>query len=112
MSLAYTDAVQRIKEQAALNDADIARATGASVATVRAWRAHRQAPSGDRARRIAELSAITEQLAGVISAEAISLWLNKPVARLGHRAPADVLAAGGHAEVAAAIGELEYPTFA
>ncbi len=109
--VAYIDEVERIKRLAPLTDGDIARATGASPGTVSAWRARRQAPSGVRARRIAELAAVVEQLTGVIKDDYIPVWLNKPVPRLDHQAPADVLAAGGHRQVAAAIGELEYPTF-
>ena len=41
----------------------------------------------------------------------IPVWLNKPVPRLEHRAPADVLAAGGYEQISGAVGELEYPTF-
>lgn len=109
--MAYITEVERIKRLAPLSDADIARATGTSPQTVGAWRARRQTPSGVRARRVAELAAVVEQLAGVVEADYIPLWLNKPVPRFDHRAPADVLAAGGHPGVAASIAELEYPTF-
>jgi hypothetical protein len=111
MSIAYVDEVARIKALAPLTDADIARATGTSAGTVAAWRAGRQDPSGPRARRLVELSALVERLAALMRPEYVPLWLNKPVARLGHRAPADVLADGDYDEVSGAVGELEYPTF-
>jgi uncharacterized protein (DUF2384 family) len=111
MAIGYIDEVEKIKALAPLTDADIARATGSSAGTVAAWRAHRQVPRGPRARRLVELSALVERLSGVIQRDYIPVWLNKPVPRLDHRAPADVLAAGGYEQVSGAIGELEYPTF-
>jgi uncharacterized protein (DUF2384 family) len=111
MTVAYLDEVEKIKALAPLTDADIARALGASPATVAAWRARRQVPRGRRARRLVELSALVERLAGVIDPDYIPVWLNKPVPRLENRAPAAVLAAGGYEQVSGAIGELEYPTF-
>jgi uncharacterized protein (DUF2384 family) len=111
MPLGYVDEVEKIKTLAPLTDADIARATGSSAGTVAAWRAHRQTPRGARAVRLVELSALVERLGGIMQAEYIPVWLNKPVPRLDHRAPADVLAASGYQQVSAAISELEYPTF-
>jgi uncharacterized protein (DUF2384 family) len=111
MTVAYVDEVEKIKARAPLTDADVARALGASPATVAAWRARRQVPRGQRARRLVELSALVERLAAVVEADYIPVWLNKPVPRLGNRAPADVLAAGGYEQVSGVIGELEYPTF-
>lgn len=111
MPVGYVDEVAKIKALAPLTDADIARATGSAAGTVAAWRAHRQVPRGARARRLVELSALVERLGGVIQPDYIPVWLNKPVPRLDHRAPADVLAAGGYEQVSGAIGELEYPSF-
>jgi uncharacterized protein (DUF2384 family) len=111
MTVAYIDEVEKIKALAPLTDADIARALGVSPATVAAWRARRQVPRGERARRLVELSALVERLAGVIDADYIPVWLNKPVPRLEHRAPAEVLAAGGYERVSGVIGEVESPTF-
>ena len=85
---------------------------GSSTGTVAAWRAHRQVPRGTRARRLVELSALVERLAARDRAASyIPVWLNKPMPRLEHRAPADVIAAGDYEQVSGAIGELEYPTF-
>lgn len=111
MTVAYIDEVQKIKALAPLTDVDIARATGSSASTVAAWRAHRHVPRGTRAHRLVELSAVVERLHSVMQADYIPVWLNKPVRRLEHRAPADVLASGGYEQVSGAIGELEYPTF-
>jgi hypothetical protein len=111
MAVGYVDEVEKIKALAPLTDADIARATGSNPGTVAAWRAHRQVPRGSRALRLVELSALVERLAEVIRPDYIPVWLNKPLPRLGHRAPADVLAAGDYEQVSGAVGELEYPTF-
>ena len=111
MSIAYVDEVARIKSLAPLTDGDIARATGTSPGTVAAWRTGRQDPTGLRARRLVELSALVERLTSVMQADYVPLWLNKPIARLGHRAPADALAGGDYDQVSGAVGELEYPSF-
>ena len=111
MSVAYVDEVARIKELAPLTDADIARATATNPGTVAAWRTGRQQPRGPRARRLLELSALVERLTGVMVADYVPVWLNKPMTRLEHHAPADVLAADGYEQLSGAIGELEYPTF-
>lgn len=110
-TLAYADEVRRVKEIAFLTERDIARATGAAVSTVGSWLRRTRAPSGVRADRVVELSAIVEQLTGSMKPEAIGVWLNKPVPALGNRWPADVLAEGGYEQVAALVDELVHPTF-
>jgi uncharacterized protein (DUF2384 family) len=111
MSVAYIDEVEKIKQLAPLTDADIARATATSAGTVAAWRAGRQQPTGARARRVVELSALVERLASVMRPDYVPVWLNKPIKPLAHRAPADVLADGGYEQVSGVVGELEYPSF-
>jgi DNA-binding transcriptional regulator YiaG len=59
MSLAY--AAIRIRRLVPLTERDIARATGAGVSTVSAWLHRTRAPSGRRAERLVELSAIIER---------------------------------------------------
>lgn len=49
-----------------LTDADIARATGVARSTARAWLAHTRSPTGERAERLIELSALVERLARVM----------------------------------------------
>jgi hypothetical protein len=58
-----------------------------------------------------ELSTITERLAAVLEHEYIPVWLNRPLAALGHRKPIDVLAAGGYDELSRIVAGLEAPTF-
>ena len=49
-----------------LGDRDIARAAGAGVSTVGAWMHRTRAPTGERAERLVELSAIVERLVRVV----------------------------------------------
>jgi len=61
-----------------LSDRDIARATGAAASTVRAWLARSRTPTGKRAERLVELSAVVERLARVVDPTYIAVWLRKP----------------------------------
>ena len=75
-------------------DADIARATGVARSTARAWLAHTRSPTGERAERLIELSALVERLARVMEPSYIAVWLRKPVPALGEHKPIDVIAGG------------------
>lgn len=101
----------RIRRLAPLTERDIARATGAGVSTVSAWLHRTRAPSGRRAERLVELSAIIERLAAVLDQEYVPVWLNRPLAALDHRKPIDVLASGGYEELSRIVAGLEAPTF-
>ena len=94
-----------------LSDRDIARATGAGTSTVGAWLRGTREPSGRRAERLVELSAMVERLARVVEPEYIPVWLNKPVPALGDDKPLEVVSEGGYRRVARIISELEAPTF-
>lgn len=110
-SLAYADEAIRIRRLAPLTERDIARATGAGVSTVSAWLHRTRAPSGRRAERLVELSAIIERLATVLDQEYVPVWLNRPLVALDHRKPIDVLASGGYEELSRIVAGLEAPTF-
>lgn len=94
-----------------MSDRDIARVTGAGVSTVGAWVRRTRMPTGRRAERLAELSAIVERLARVLEPAYIPVWLHKPVSALGDEKPLDVLARGDYRRLSALISELESPTF-
>ena len=94
-----------------MSDRDIARATGAGVSTVGAWMRRTRVPTGGRAERLAELSAIVERLARVVDPDYIPVWLRKPVVALGDEKPLDVLARGEYRRLSRLISELESPTF-
>ena len=67
-----------VSEVGHLSDSDIARATGAAPSTARAWLAGTRAPTGERAERLVELSALVERLTRVIDPSYIAVWLRKP----------------------------------
>jgi uncharacterized protein (DUF2384 family) len=96
---------------AGLSDADIARATGVARSTARAWLANTRSPTGERAERLIELSALVERLGRVIQPSYVAIWLRKPVTALEERKPIDVIAAGEYLRVAELVSALEQPTF-
>ena len=54
-----------------------------------------QRPTGVRADRIAELSALVSRLTRVVDADYIPVWMTKPAEALDDEKPIDVLARGG-----------------
>jgi uncharacterized protein (DUF2384 family) len=111
MTTAFADEAVRIRDTGHLSDRDIARATGAGVSTVGAWLRRTRSPRGERAERLAELSAIVDRLAGVMEPDYIPVWLHKPLPALNDEKPIDVLAEGEWQQVARLISGLESPTF-
>ena len=109
MATAYVDETLRLRHEAGLDDALIARATGAARSTVRDWFARRSAPTGARAERLGELSAIVDRLPRVMRADYIPVWLAKPVEALDDDKPVDLIARGEYRRVARVIAELEEP---
>jgi hypothetical protein len=96
-----------VNEVGGLGDRDIARATGAAASTVRAWLAGTRAPSGERAERVIELSALIERLTRVIDPSYIAIWLRRPVPALGDDKPLEVISHGDYRRVAKIISALE-----
>jgi hypothetical protein len=109
MPSAYAEEAIHVHDTGHLSDREIARATGAATSTVREWLARRSAPTGVRAERLAELSALVERLARVILPTYIPVWLNKPVPALDEDKPIDRIAVGDYRAVAALISGLEDP---
>ena len=66
MTTAFADEAVRIHRTAHLPDTLMAEAVGAKPSTVRDWLGGRSSPTGQRARRLAELAEITDRLARVI----------------------------------------------
>lgn len=100
-----------LHEIAQLTDADIARATGVARSTARAWLAHTRSPTGERAERLIELSALVERLARVMEPSYIAVWLRKPVPALAESKPIDVIASGDYMRVAELVSALEEASF-
>jgi hypothetical protein len=111
MGTAFAREASYLRDVGRLSDRDIARATGAGVSTVGAWMRRTREPSGVRAERLAELSAVVERLSRVIDADYVPVWLRKPVPALGDEKPLDVLARGDYKRLSRLISELESPTF-
>jgi Protein of unknown function (DUF2384) len=100
-----------VSEVGHLSDADIARATGAAASTARAWLGGTRAPTGERAERLVELSALVERLTRVMDPSYIAVWLRKPVPALDDDKPLEVIARGDYRRVAKLVSALaESPT--
>jgi hypothetical protein len=108
-STAFAKEVAFVHDEAHLSTEDIATATGAAPSTARAWVALTRIPSGKRAQRVAELSAIIERLLRVMDAEYIPVWINKPVLALDDQKPLDLISRGKYREVAQVVSALEEP---
>jgi transcriptional regulator with XRE-family HTH domain len=108
---AFAAEAAHVRKIGHLADRDIARATGAGLSTVGAWIRGTRSPTGERAERLAELSAIVERLVRVMKPDYVPVWLNKPLGALGDDKPLDAVAKGSYREVARLISELESPTF-
>ena len=111
MDMAFAKEASYVREVGRLSDRDIARATGVGVSTVGAWMQRTRGPTGERAERLAELSAIVERLARVIEPDYIPVWLHKPVGALDDEKLIDVLVQGGYRRLSRLISELESPVF-
>jgi transcriptional regulator with XRE-family HTH domain len=99
-----------VNEVAKLSDADLARATGAAKSTSRAWLNGSRSPTGERAERLIELSALVERLERLMDADYIAVWLRKPVPALDDEKPLELIGRGEYRRVARVISELEGTT--
>ena len=107
MTTAFAGEAAHLREIGHLSVRDIARATGANETTVRAWLRDDRSPSGARAERLAELSAIVERLVRVMDAGYVPVWMRKPVPLLDDDKPLDVIAAGDYRRVSRVVAGLE-----
>lgn len=92
-----------------MSDSLIAEAVGAKPSTVHDWFNARSSPTGERARRLAELVEITDRLTRVVEARYIPVWLVKPVEALDDYTPIELIARGRARQVARLISALESP---
>lgn len=107
MATGFAAEAAHIRDVGMLPVADIARATGADDSTVRAWLAESRSPSGERAERLAELSAVVERLVRVIRPDYAQVWMRKPNPMLVDEKPLDLIATGGYRDVLRVISALE-----
>ena len=101
-----------MSDVAKLSDTDIARATGAARSTSRAWLNGTRTPTGERAERLIELSALVERLERLMEPDYIGIWLRKPVPALDDEKPLDLIGRGEYRRVARLVSELEGTTAA
>ena len=106
-SVAFIREAAFVSDIGRLSDADISRATGAASSTVRAWLAGTRAPTGVRAERLVELSALIERLTRVMDSSYITVWLGKPIPALGDAEPLDVIGRGDYRRVSRLVSALE-----
>ena len=104
---AFADEVVRLRQVGGLSDLQISRAVGVARSTVGAWLRRQRRPTGVRAERVAELSAIVDRLARTIDPAYISVWMSRPNEALDDEKPLDVMARGEYRRVARLISELE-----
>jgi hypothetical protein len=109
MATAFASEAAHVKDIGHLSAPDIARATGADETTVRAWLRGARSPSGARAERLAELSAIVERMVRVMEPSYVPVWLRKPIPLLDDDKPLDVIATGGYRRVSRVLAGLEAP---
>jgi len=109
MPSAFAKEARRVHERGHLSDQLIARATGAARSTVRGWLALRSEPTGRRAERVAELSALVERLVRVMEPDYIPVWLTKPLEALDDEKPIELIARGDYVRVARLVSSLEEP---
>ena len=107
MATAFAKEARRVHERGHLSDQLIARATGAARSTVRGWLSLRSEPTGPRAERVAELSALVERLARVMAPDYIPVWLTKPLEALDDEKPIELVARGDYVRVARLVASLE-----
>jgi Protein of unknown function (DUF2384) len=101
-----------LKEVTGLSDAELGRATGAASSTSRAWANGSRSPTGERAERLIELTALVERLERVMEPDYIGIWLRKPVPALDEEKPLDLIGRGEYRRVARLVSELEGTTAA
>ena len=109
MATAFADEAVRLRDDAHLSDDLLSRGTGAAPSTVRDWFARRSNPTGVRAERLVELSAIVDRLTRVMDADFIPVWLMRPIEALDDEKPVDVVGRGDYRRVARLVSALEDP---
>lgn len=107
MAVGFAGEAAYIQEIGHLSVQDVGRATGADDSTVRAWINDTRSPSGERAERLAELSALVERLAQLIDDDYIPVWMRKPNPQLDDDKPLDAIASGDYRRISRLIAALE-----
>lgn len=82
-----------------MSEVQIARASGADRATVKAWLERREAPDGLHAQRLTELVAFVQEMALNVRGDALAQWLDGAVDVLGGANPLDEIAGGRYEQM-------------
>ena len=106
----YADEVRRVRALG-IGTADIARATGAAMATVTSWIRSERRPSAAYRDRLMDLVAIVDRLATTMDESHVPLWLNKPLPALGEERPLVAIRNGHYRDVSRLVAELENNSF-
>lgn len=106
----YAEEVKRVKALG-VETGDIARATGAGIATVGSWARSKRQPTAEYRDRLMDLISIIDRLSSTMDAQYIPLWLNKPLRALGDERPVEALGKGRYKEVSGLVAELENDSF-
>ena len=111
-TMAVADLLIGVRERVPLSEAQIARGTGASEETVRAWLERREAPAGVQAQRLTELVAFIEEMARNLRGETLAReWLDGTVDVLSGANPLDEIAAGRYEQMMQYALGLSYGVF-
>jgi len=106
----YAEEVKRVRALG-VETADIARATGAAMATVTSWLRSERQPRAAYRDRLMELVAIVDRLSQAMDGQYVALWLNKPLPALGDERPLIALGKGRYRAVSKLVAELENDAF-
>jgi hypothetical protein len=93
-TVALVDLLIALRERVPMSEVQIARATRADLATVKAWLERREAPAGLHAQRLTELVAFVQEMALNVRGDALAGWLDAAVDVLGGNNPLDETAEG------------------
>jgi Protein of unknown function (DUF2384) len=107
VTTAFASEAAHIHETGNLSARDIAWATKVDESTARAWIRGDRSPSGTRADRLTELSAVVERLANVVEPAYVPVWMHKPVGALDDRKPLDLIRVGKYRPVLQTVSALE-----
>lgn len=109
-STAYAEEVKRVRALG-IDAGDIARATGAEIATVTSWARATRTPSASFRDRLLELIALVDRLSSTMDARYVPLWLNKPLPALDDERPLTAISHGRYKDVSSLVAELENDSF-
>jgi hypothetical protein len=110
-TIALADLLIALRERVHMSEAQIARATLADPATVRAWLARREAPDGLHAQRLTELVAFVKEMARNVRGDAPGRVARRYGRLPRRRHPLDEIAEGRYKQMIDFALGLSYGVF-